>query len=292
MIRTPKHNAFSLIELLVVIGIIVILIGILIPTISSVRKAAWGTDTKNTISQISGAITRYQQDFNAYPGPLSNAQLTIVKLDTNNNNVVDGTLWANGNITMTENLTLALLGGLVPNGAAGKVVLSDLLSSRGPQSLNASNPKRFPAYITADDKRLSKGLMSANNITGMNDSIIPEFLDGWPIDDQLPIIYLRANAGSSGIISLNNNTYQYDWGYIRPYLREGKDGLMLNGTHAGTVLTTDTTVTDKPLDNAGVYFQHPSVPTTPREKDRFVLIAAGKDRIYGTTDDVASWGDR
>ncbi len=293
----PRSHAFSLIELLVVIGIITILIGILIPTVQSIRQAAWGADSKNTLSQISGAITRYYQDHNAYPGPLSNEQLKQAEIDSTNV-IIGGTAWADGNVTMTENLTLALLGGLRPVGTAVGYFKDDTLQARGPQSLNTANPKRFPAYITASDKMLSFGKMSdpdpdnQNVQPGMNDSIIPEFLDGWPIGDQLPIIYVRAKAGATGIMDIKTNNMQYDWGYIRPYLRAGKDGLQNQTNQNSTTLTASTTITDKPMDNAGVYFQHPSVPTTPREKDRFVLIAAGKDRIYGTSDDIASWGDR
>jgi len=68
-------GAFSLVELLVVIGIIVILVGILIPVVSKVKQASYAANTKNEISQIEGACERYYQDFGAYPGPFSNDQL-------------------------------------------------------------------------------------------------------------------------------------------------------------------------------------------------------------------------
>jgi hypothetical protein len=59
--------------------------------------------------------------------------------------------------------------------------------------------------------------------------------------------------------------------------------------------------------NAGQYFMNLSIqptnqtstPTcdyinatgTPRAKDEFILISAGKDRTYGTSDDITSFGD-
>jgi len=66
---------FTIIELMVTIGIIVLLIGLLFPVIGKVRRAAYNTDSLNFISVLQNAITRYHQDFNAFPGPFSNADV-------------------------------------------------------------------------------------------------------------------------------------------------------------------------------------------------------------------------
>ena len=68
--RRAFTPAFTLVELLVTIGIIVILIGLLLPVLSHVKKAAYGASTAAQISAISSAIEHYHDDFNAYPGPL------------------------------------------------------------------------------------------------------------------------------------------------------------------------------------------------------------------------------
>src|SRR6188768_4294737 len=67
-----RRRAFTTIELLVVIGIIVALIGILIPVVGKVRESAKATDTAAWIQQLSGAIESYHSDFRSYPGPLNN----------------------------------------------------------------------------------------------------------------------------------------------------------------------------------------------------------------------------
>jgi hypothetical protein len=33
-----------------------------------------------------------------------------------------------------------------------------------------------------------------------------------------------------------------------------------------------------------------SVVPTPRQKDRYIIISAGKDRVYGTDDDITNFG--
>src|SRR5687767_458934 len=107
-IRTPARRAarpgFTLIELLTVIGIIVILIAILVPTIAAVRKNAYSADSQQHMVSIANALQRYYDDFRAYPGPFRNSQITAGVTATG----------AGGNITQTENGVLGLMGGLEP----------------------------------------------------------------------------------------------------------------------------------------------------------------------------------
>ena len=45
--------------------------------------------------------------------------------------------------------------------------------------------------------------------------------------------------------------------------------------------------------DAYAYFKNPASPELepqPRQKDGYILIGAGSDRVYGTADDITSFG--
>jgi len=66
---------FTLVELLVVIGIIALLIAISVPVYSKIRKSAQAAGVQNQIQTLGAQIQAYQQTHGAYPGPLSDDQI-------------------------------------------------------------------------------------------------------------------------------------------------------------------------------------------------------------------------
>ncbi len=62
-----RHTAFTLVELLVVIGIIGILIGMLIPAVQAVRAAARKTACMNQLRQMGLANLNYESSFMNFP---------------------------------------------------------------------------------------------------------------------------------------------------------------------------------------------------------------------------------
>jgi len=164
-----RQNGFSLIELLVVIGILGVLVAILLPVMSKVRRAAYGASTAQSISTLQAAIQQYWSTFNAYP----------------NNPGVSGS-------TSTEGLLLCLQGGLRITSTSPLVVVYDIADvGRGPVSFNPRNPKRYTSF--GGVKQSDPGDM--DQFSG--DTVIPEFIDAFP--ESMPILYygVMPNTGYS-----------------------------------------------------------------------------------------------
>ncbi len=359
--RSPHQRAFTTIELLVVIGIIVVLIGLLIPVVGKVRESARATDTAAWVQQLGGAIEAYHSDFRAYPGPLADHQIfnpspapqDRVTFATGVPGFKDATGSAGpGQITMSENLLLGLLGGLKLVGSPPEVVYDPSLVGGGANSLNSAAPKRFSPYVefqqtsfqTVGGAKTGEFFDEASrgdpaNPAGADDSNIPEFVDRY--SDPMPILYFRCKVGANatGNNKLNNPVITYDpdnparrvgpydltqnTAYTRamPAIGVGRkqivhyaDGNVQNAPQFAHGLTdVNLNHTIGPVGGPGYnypytgfpYFRDPSLsnpkvggsagaghqpPHVPRQKDRFILVSAGADRIYGTTDDITNFG--
>jgi prepilin-type N-terminal cleavage/methylation domain-containing protein len=81
-----NRKAFTLVELIVVIGIIAILAGILLPAVNHMRRSAQITGQKADFQAIASALEAYQKDFGDYP---RNIQLPI--WNTSQGGTVGGT---------------------------------------------------------------------------------------------------------------------------------------------------------------------------------------------------------
>ena len=97
------RRGFTLVELLVVIGIIALLIGLLLPALGKVVQRAKATQTLGTMQNFAKACDSYFQEFGEYPAAVPDDFL------------YSGLTAANGDavprITAAENALLALMGG-------------------------------------------------------------------------------------------------------------------------------------------------------------------------------------
>jgi hypothetical protein len=179
-----------------------------------------------------------------------------------------------------------------------------------PTSAGNTSPPNLAAFTDAANTQ----------VVNSDNCPIPVFVDRYPTPGPLPILYLRARAGVKGVVWDNTTPtittpayYQYDLRDIAPYTTShiglaSTDSAGNPSTHNLTSIYNAATYTTKftPLthDNGLAYFMNSSIPPTsngtvqaaddtgrPRAVDQFILISAGPDGIYGTADDITSFGD-
>lgn len=324
--RPPyRPRGFTLIELMVVIGIIVLLAAILMPVVSRVRQQSFNTSTQAQMQRIMQACESYYHDFNAYPGPVANAQLANgagaqLRIATTAGSKLPP-------ITSSENLVLGLLGLLNPpatataapkfNGTASTTALpaaATLPPTHDVLSLNFLHPASYH-YIDYVPQELSSGwsngqtknLLYAAGFGGQSptDTVVPEFVDRYP--DPMPILYTRANVGNPGIASLDDST-QYNWQELGSYsstLLDSRGGgnpqlfsrprqTAMFATYSSGTTWADTTAVPfndfvppaSPTAGSNYFYSNPNIAGSVRGKDGFILIDAGIDRTFGTLDDI------
>jgi len=92
MRRFTKQRAFTLVELLVVIGIIAVLIGVLLPALNKARRSAATVKCASNMRQIGAAVLQYTT---ANKGVLMPVQITRTSKDAQQTIYPDGFGWCN-----------------------------------------------------------------------------------------------------------------------------------------------------------------------------------------------------
>ncbi len=281
-----KESGFTTIELLTVVAIIAILVGLLIPALSTVRSFAKKAKQKAQITTIELALVTFKNDYGDYPpsdyivppGDYCGAQkLSEALLGWDLLGFHPDSAWrADG---------LDISGGLLTYDPPTPGTLS-MDKRRGPY-LELSTTSSFrlgDLFVAGGTGTLSPGTFVICDVYGISERRIM-LANGKAVTPGTPILYYRANTSSKSIINdpaeFENNIYNIRDNGALVSLGKIKDGTphplwepyVFYSANGGVI---DPKVTAKPW---------------PYRPDSFILISAGADGLYGTSDDIRNFGD-
>jgi type II secretory pathway pseudopilin PulG len=280
-----SRRAFTITELLVAIGIIVLLIGILLPALAKALGNAKRSQTSSTLQEFAKAIEAFQQEFGYYPG--------IVPEDV---------LASDPRISSTENAILHLMGGAVgeddPNygsfttgwtvitlGTGGKTFslkVNGFEIGKGPRIAG----KQYAPFFSPKSDEFSVAAGQVGGITG-NDPVaieLPDVLDAWGT----PVLYFRA-AREVGALVGPVASARFNLETNAPYVRSTGLG-DLGKSQEASLLNPESDVEPDEFATLAQFIRNPAfgasnAPLQGTGRGKFALVSAGPDGIYFSKND-------
>lgn len=294
-----KKKGFTMVELLVVLGIIALLIGLLLPALSSVRNIARETKQKAQFTAIELALIAFKNDYGDYP-------------PSDRSSHVVGT--AANDYGGAQKLAEALLGwdllGFHPKTAwrADGLDAANGPGSYDPLKTRDTNGNGVPDTL---DERKGPYLELATTSTFK----LVDLFRPYPTGPLAPNTYVICDVFTAkrvtmfkGIDPVTNRplTITEKAGTPVLYYKANTAGKTINTIY--DVLDNDALVLVKqqadarehPLARQAAqyqffyeYIRNPKIDARPwpQRADSYILISAGIDGLYGTADDIRNFGN-
>jgi type II secretory pathway pseudopilin PulG len=280
-IQSQSHRrGFTLVELLVAIGIIMVLIGILLPALGKVSTKAKATATTATMNEFAKACDIFYTQFGYYPGIVPEAMLAAT---------------VNPPISGTENALLHLMGGAIRNddptyaasagtefifGTTGtgqvKIKINKLYIGKGPRI----EGKQYDPFFTPKDAQLKIAVGQVGQTLPL-----PDLLDAWG----QPIGYIRSSRPTGLMTGTVTENPQFLINPLFPYFNSTGLGDLAIDQTANCVFSIGTLgTTANKNEYLAQLIRHPAMGSfvalsdaragTPRGK--YFLFSAGSDGIF------------
>jgi type II secretory pathway pseudopilin PulG len=307
--RSKKFlTGFTFVEILIVLGIIAILVALLIPALAVVRNMAKETQQKAQLTTIEMGLTAFKNDYGDYPP----SDWTL-----------DGTPSINGDYCGTQKLAEALVGwdlmGFHPKSAwraDGKDKDSGndayLGATTGTPEEREKNLKarKGPYLELATSNVFRLGNSSGSAEDGLFDDTSGLDKNRYVICDAFtvrritigsgsavktikagtPILYYKANTSSKKFDPNSTSEDQIYNAYDNFYLIDILKSVTVDGS-AGKdhPLGGDPENLYKPDYESGIRDSKITTIPWPCRPDSYILISAGADGLYGTSDDIRNF---
>jgi len=304
MIVKAKRSGLTVVEILVVVAIISLLVGLLLPAVSKVKSMAREAKQKVQFTAIGLGLATFKNDYGDYPPSDRNSWLDDV--------------WT-ANTSGAQKLAEALLGydllGFHPDsgwrvdganrrsysdGTATHAAGSFFLYDRG---LDREMEKRKGRYIDLDTANVARlgigashdGLFDLSSFgeyaAGVDTFVIGDvfgkgkdiLLDGVRRKASLPVLYYRADTSEKEAGDIYDSTDNDTLVYIKEQMDLARKGTPTSGTVWNPLAGNVSVFYDRIIRDPRASTIDFSVPHKP---DSYILISAGADGFYGTSDDI------
>ena len=304
MRRTNQSKkAFTIVELLTVMGVIALLIGLLVPALNIVRRIAKDTKQRAQFHSIEVALEIFKNDEGEYPA---------------SDFIESGTV-----VTGAQHLAESLVGrdlqGFDPRSkghpALDEIATVDAYATTDPEKTESLNRRKGPYLKLENVGAFSIKQLYTNSNYGNIDPCVPLISDvfsekqitltnGKTVKGGTPILYFRANTANKSLESDGgggSRTTDTTLGYTRctynyyDNLELVSLGRMMSSTPSSDVHPFNATANNTKHQKFYDAIVNPQITTNPDgvpyNADSFILMSAGKDGFYGTADDIYNFGD-
>lgn len=282
-----KKTAFTIVELLTVMSIIIILISLLLPALNAAKRFSRVVLQKNQFRNIGSGLQVYESDFDEYPDSSA--------LDADNA-AYCGAMKLAEVMAGQDGLGFHLDSRLTNDGAdaAGTLLY--------PPNPSIDNLRSRKEYLERRDIQICSldDLYASPGSTFDRASYVPLLCDVFRsvrnLDTKrkmgMPVLYYRADTSrmlhDANATPITDNIYNYLDNQDFLKLGVPPDGTTAHPLYTGVGSLAGQVFYENTLNKAMV---EESGISRPHNKDSYILISAGWDGIYGTRDDVYNFKD-